>query len=66
MSLSLGESGYRLAEALSSYFFPPKSPPRFSGMAKPGGEVAGSCVGGLGAGGFWVGCPLVAMASGYR
>jgi hypothetical protein len=35
-----------------SYFLPPKSPPRFSGSANPGGGVAGKWTGGLGAGGF--------------
>lgn len=34
------------------YFLVPNSPPRFSGIAKPGGAVAGSCAGGLGAGGL--------------
>jgi hypothetical protein len=29
----------------------PSRPPRFSGIAKPGGAVAGSCAGGRGAGG---------------
>lgn len=42
------------------YLLFPKSPPRFSGSAKPGGAVAGSWAGGLGAGGL--GVVLVAMA----
>ena len=46
----------------------PSSPLRFSGMAKPGGAVLGSCAGGWGAGGAWVAGvvlgALIAMTSG--
>jgi len=45
------------------YFLEPKKPPRFSGIAKPGGGVTGSCAGGRGVGGV---CgEAVAMVKGY-